>query len=75
LRLRTIDGNYNQITNVSRLKNLAELSHVYLDYNQITDVSPLENCYKLVMVNVYGNTVTGVEKLTDRGIIVNYNPT
>lgn len=73
--LRSIDGNYNQITSVNRLKNLAELSHVYLDYNQISDVSPLENCYKLVMVNVYGNTVTGVEKLTDRGIIVNYNPT
>lgn len=73
--LRTIDGSYNQITSVDSLKNLLELSHVYLDYNAITDVSPLATCYKLVMVNVYGNTVTGVEALTDRDIIVNYNPT
>ena len=73
--LRTIDGSYNKINSVSNLKNLVELSHVYLDYNEITDVSPLETCYKLVMVNVYGNSVTGVEKLTDRSIIVNYDPT
>ena len=51
-----------------------ELSHVYLDYNEVTDVSPLATCYKLVMVNVYGSDVTGVEKLTERDIIVNYNP-
>ena len=72
--LRIIDGSYNQVESVSRLKNLMELSHVYMDYNAITDISPLANCYKLVMVNVYGNSVTGVEKLTERSIIVNYNP-
>jgi Leucine-rich repeat (LRR) protein len=72
--LRTIDGSYNKIQTVSSLKNLMELSHVYLDYNEVTDVSPLATCYKLVMVNVYGSDVTGVEKLTERDIIVNYNP-
>lgn len=73
--LRTIDGSHNQIKSVKALSNLGELSHVYLDYNAIEDVSPLATCYKLVMVNVYGNTVTGVEELTERSIIVNYNPT
>lgn len=73
--LRTIDGSYNKIKSVSALKNLMELSHVYMDYNEITDISPLSTCYKLVMVNVYGNEIKGVEKLTERSIIVNYDPT
>lgn len=72
--LRTIDGSYNSIESIYNLRILMELSHVYLDYNQITDISALASCYKLVMVNVYGNSVTGVEPLTDRSIIVNYNP-
>ena len=73
--LRTIDGSHNLIKSVSPLKNLMELSHVYMDYNEITDIAPLATCYKLVMVNVYGNEVTGVDKLTERSIIVNYDPT
>lgn len=72
--LRTIDGSYNKLTSVYRLKDLMELSHLYLDYNELTEISYLASCYKLVMVNIYGNSVSGVDKLTERSIIVNYNP-
>ena len=46
-----------------------------MDYNKIKSIKVLENCYKLVIVNVYGNEIDGVKELTDRGIIVNWDPT
>ena len=48
---------------------------MYMDYNAITSVNVLENCYKLVMVNVYGNEIEDVHALTERSIIVNWDPT
>lgn len=74
-KLRLINGSYNKIKSIATLKNLMELSYVYMDYNEITSVEELASCYKLVMVNVYGSKVKGVEKLTEQGIIVNYDPT
>lgn len=73
--LSSIDASYNKITSVYPLHNLEELTYVYMDYNQLTTVDPIADCFRLVMVNVYGNEITDVSKLTDRNIIVNYDPT
>ena len=74
-KLRIVDGSHNKITSLSSLANQMNLTHVYMDYNAITSVDVLENCYKLVMVNVYGNEIEDVHSLTDRSIIVNWDPT
>ena len=74
-KLRSINGSYNKIKSIASLKNMMELTYVYMDYNEITSVAELASCYKLVMVNVYGSKVKGVEKLTEQGVIVNYDPT
>ena len=73
--LSSIDASYNMITSVYPLHNLEELTYVFMDYNQLTTVDPIADCYRLVMVNVYGNEITDVSMLTDRNIIVNYDPT
>ena len=46
-----------------------------MDYNKLTSVDALADNYRLVQVNVYGNEISTVAKLTDRDIIVNYDPT
>lgn len=74
-KLRIVDGSHNKVTSLEALANQMELTHVYMDYNAITSVNVLENCYKLVMVNVYGNEIEDVHALTERSIIVNWDPT
>lgn len=74
-KLRTIDGSHNAITSLDNLQNQNNLTHVNMDYNKIKSIKALANCYKLVIVNVYGNEIDGVKELTDRGIIVNWDPT
>ena len=73
--LTTIDGSYNALTNIDGLKNMQNLTHIYMDYNQLTNIDALENCFCLVQVNVFGNAIPDVEILRDRDIIVNYDPT
>ncbi len=73
--LKTIDGSYNQLTNIDLLKNMKDLGHVYMDYNQLTNIDALADCFCLVQVNVYGNAIADVEKLREHDIIVNYDPT
>lgn len=75
--LRTIDGSYNQVESIALLKNMKNLSYIYMDYNKITSISALADCPNLVMINVYGNEVEteNVTPLTERSIIVNYDPT
>lgn len=73
--LTTIDGSYNALTNIDGLKNMQNLTHVYMDYNQLTNIDALENCFCLVQVNVFGNAIADVETLRDHDIIVNYDPT
>ena len=51
------------------------LTHVFMDYNVLTNIDILEDCFCLVQVNVFGNEIKDVEKLRDRDIIVNYDPT
>lgn len=73
--LQTIDGSYNQLTSLNSLKNMDALTHVFMDYNVLTNIDILEDCFCLVQVNVFGNEIKDVEKLRDRDIIVNYDPT
>ena len=72
--LRSINGSYNQIENIDTLWNMEQLTYIYMDYNAITSIGNLAKCTNLVMVNVYGNEVYNVHNLTDRGIIVNWDP-
>lgn len=73
--LTTIDGSYNTLTSIDSLKNMQNLTHVYMDYNQITNIDALQNCYCLVQVNVFGNVIGDVSALRSKDIIVNYDPT
>lgn len=73
--LKTIDGSYNVLTNIDILKNMQQLTHVYMDYNQLTNIDALADCFCLVQINVYGNAIPDVEKLREKDIIVNYDPT
>ncbi len=73
--LRSINGSNNQIKSIDSLANLKELSYVYMDYNKLKSINAIADCYHLVVVNVYGNEIDDVSALTDRDIIVNYDPT
>lgn len=73
--LTTIDGSYNSLTSIDSLRNMQNLTHVYMDYNQITNIDALQDCYCLVQVNVFGNVIPDVSALRSRDIIVNYDPT
>ena len=73
--LRIIDGSYNQIDSVDTLWNMNSLTYIYMDYNKLKFVGNLSKCPNLVMVNIYGNDVSSVDLLTERDIIVNWDPT
>ena len=42
--LTTIDGSYNTLTSIDSLRNMQNLTHVYMDYNQITNIDALQYC-------------------------------
>lgn len=69
-----IDGSYNKISVVATMADFVNLNTVIMDYNNISAVNALASCFNLVKVSVYGNPVKDVSALTDRSIIVNYNP-
>jgi len=74
--LMTIDASYNLLTDVEALRGLPSLNTVNVDYNEaIESLEPLDDCYLLIQVNAYGTLVTDVTFLTEKSIVVNYNPT
>lgn len=73
--LRIIDGSYNKIESIDTLWNMNSLTYVYMDYNALVSVGNLAKCPNLVMLNVYGNKIEQVDNLTERDIIVNWDPT
>lgn len=73
--LRTIDGSHNAIKTVDTLVNQTHLTHINMDYNKIKSITALKDCYNLVTINAYGNDIEDVKELTDRDIIVNWDPT
>ena len=73
--LVSIDGSNNQIKDLKALSSLADLNIVLMDYNEeLTSLEPLDSCPRLVKVNVYGTKVSDVRFLTDKSVVVNYNP-
>lgn len=73
--LAYIDGSYNQIEDLKALSSLQNLNVVLMDYNEkLSSLEPLDSCPRLVKVNAYGTKVADVRFLTDKSIVVNYNP-
>lgn len=74
-KLQQIDASYNLLTTVAPLAGLKELTVVNVDYNeQIEEIESLSSCPVLVQVNAFGTHVIEVKKLTDMGVIVNFDP-
>lgn len=74
-QLVTVDGSHNLLSSVAELAVLSELNNALLDYNEaLEDLSPLDKCHCLILVNAYGTKVSDVSFLTEKSIIVNYNP-
>lgn len=73
--LQQFSIDYNQVEDISGLKDLQHLNYFNADYNKIQDLSPLSQCLNLVQVNVWDNPVTTetVEALRAFDIIVTYN--
>lgn len=73
--LQKLDASYNQLVSVSCLAVLKDLSVVNVDYNEgIEDIEVLASCNLLVQINAFGTHVIEVKKLTDMGVIVNFDP-
>lgn len=66
---------HNFLENCEGLAGLPNLNFVNMDYNNIRDISCLLSCNRLVQVNVFGTYIKNVTEFTNRGIIVNYDPT
>ncbi len=74
--LVSIDFSHNTVESVESLTKLSMLNTVNADYNpELEDLKPLDTCPVLVKVNAYGTKVTEVSFLTQKSIIVNFNPT
>lgn len=74
--LVSIDMSHNLLLEITALADLPWLNSVNIDYNEhVEDLLPLDTCPVLVIVNAYGTNVTEVSFLTDKSIIVNFDPT
>jgi len=74
--LVSIDMSHNLLLNVDALADLPWLNTVNVDYNEaVEDLLPLDTCPVLIRVNAYGTKVTEVSFLTEKSIIVNFDPT
>lgn len=73
--LVSINASYNLLTNIDALEGLPWLNTVNIDYNaEVEFLEPLDSCYLLIQVNAFGTKVTEVSFLTEKEIIVNFNP-
>ena len=74
--LVNLNAAYNLLTSVEQLAGLDGLNTVNVDYNaEIESLKPLDSCHVLIQVNAHGTKVADVDFLTDKSIIVNYDPT
>ncbi len=75
-QLVTVNASYNLLLNVDTLAGLPCLNTVNVDYNpELELLDPLDSCPVLVKVNAYGTKVTEVKFLTDKSVVVNFDPT
>ncbi len=73
-----LNGEHNLLTSLAELEDMASLNYIYMDYNpEISQIAFLAENPNLIQVNVYGTKVSEAQanKLIDRSIIVNYDPT
>lgn len=74
--LVTLDASHNLLEVIDQLEGLQMLNSVNLDYNEaLESLMPLNSCPVLIKVNAYGTLVTDVSFLTEKSILVNFNPT
>ena len=74
-KLVTLDGSYNQISDLTPLAGHENINNILMDYNEnISSVDMLADCHVLIVVNVYGTKVKEAKALTDQDIIVNLTP-
>ena len=75
-QLVSINGAYNLIPALDSLTGLPRLNTVNMDYNpELESLEPLDSCPVLIKVNAYGTKVTEVKFLTDKSVVVNFDPT
>ena len=76
ITLVNLDASYNQIFDLTPLRQLSCLNILNMDYNpELNSIEPIAYCPVLIEVNLFGTKVIDVEILTKQSIIVNYNPT
>lgn len=74
--LVNLNASYNLLSSVEQLEGLGGLNTVNVDYNaEIESLKPLDKCHVLIQVNAHGTKVAEVDFLTEKSIIVNYDPT
>ena len=74
--LVNLDASYNLLASVEQLAGLSKLNTVNVDYNEaIETLEALDSCHVLIHVNAHGTKVSEVDFLTDKSIVVNYDPT
>ena len=67
LGVERVDGrlvNSNDISNLSPLSGLTDLTRLWLEANSITDVSPLSDLTDLTFLYLYANSITDVSPLS-----------
>lgn len=73
--LQRFYASYNKLLKVDSLAGLQELTIVDVDYNEdVNNIEVLASCHLLVQVNAFGTHVKEVKRLTDFGVIVNFDP-
>lgn len=74
--LVNLEASYNLLASVEQLAGLSKLNSVNVDYNEaIETLEPLDSCHVLIHVNAHGTKVSEVDFLTEKSIVVNYDPT
>ena len=74
--LVSINISYNLVPALDSLAGLQYLNTVNADYNpELELLDPLDTCPVLIKVNAYGTKVTEVKFLTDKSVVVNFDPT
>lgn len=63
--LTSLDCSWRNITNISYVQDMTNLSELYLDGNLISDISPVQNLYTLEFLTLSYNLITDISALHD----------
>ena len=67
--LRRLILNFNQITDLTPLRDLSNLAVLRLEGNQITDLTPLRDLSNLVVLDLYNNHISDLTPLKNLNLI------